>query len=53
MVEDTNKSRKWSTQSRKPALWHRHMEFGYDYHMPNRVAGVARGNFLHMEEHSA
>ena len=51
--EDAEKVRKWSTQSREPAPWYQHVELGYNYRMSNIVAGVARGNFLHMEEHIA
>ena len=51
--EDAEKVRKWSTQSREPAPWYQHIELGYNYRMSNIVAGVARGNMLHMEEHIA
>ena len=47
------KVRKWSTQSREAAPWYQHEELGYNYRMSNIVAGVARGNLLHMEEHIA
>ena len=51
--EDAEKVRKWSTQSREEAPWYQHAELGYNYRISNIVAGVARGNFLHMEEHIA
>ena len=51
--EDAEKVRKWSTQSREQAPWYQHTEVGYNYRISNIVAGVARGNFLHMEEHIA
>ena len=51
--EDAEKVRKWSTQSREDAPWYQHAELGYNYRISNIVAGVARGNFLHMEEHIA
>ena len=47
------KVRKWSTQSREAAPWYQHEELGYNYRMSNIVAGVARGNLLHIEEHIA
>lgn len=49
--EDADKVRKWSTQSREAAPWYQHEELGYNYRMSNIVAGVARGNMLHIEEH--
>ena len=52
-LEDAEMVRKWSTQSRDPAPWYQHSEVGYNYRISNIVAGVARGNFLHMEEHIA
>ena len=50
---DAEKVRKWSTQSREAAPWYQHEELGYNYRMSNIVAGVARGNFLHLREHIA
>ena len=47
------KVRKWSTQSREAAPWYQHEELGYNYRMSNIVAGVARGNMLHLREHIA
>ncbi len=51
--EDADKVRKWSTQSREDAPWYQHEELGYNYRMSNIIAGVARGNMLHIEEHIA
>ena len=51
--EDANKVRKWSTQSRENAPWYQHEELGYNYRMSNVIAGVARGQMLHLEEHIA
>ena len=48
-----DKVRKWSTQSREAAPWYQHEELGYNYRMSNIVAGVARGNMLHLREHIA
>ncbi len=45
------KARKWSTQSRERALWYQHNELGYNYRMSNVVAGMIRGQLLHLEEH--
>lgn len=41
----------WATQSREPALWYQHNEIGYNYRMSNVVAGIGRGQLLHVEEH--
>lgn len=50
---DAEKVRKWSTQSREAAPWYQHEELGYNYRMSNIIAGVTRGNMLHIEEHIA
>lgn len=47
------KARFWSTQSRDPAPWYQHSELGYNYRMSNVVAGIGRGQLLHLEEHRA
>ena len=49
--EAAGKIRKWSTQSRDPAPWYQHTELGYNYRMSNVIAGVVRGQLLHLEEH--
>lgn len=49
--EAAKKARKWSTQSRENAAWYQHEEIGYNYRMSNLVAGVVRGQLLHLEEH--
>ena len=51
--EDADKVRKWSTQSREAAPWYQHEELGYNYRMSNIVAGIVRGNMLHIDEHIA
>jgi dTDP-4-amino-4,6-dideoxygalactose transaminase len=51
--EDANKVRKWSTQARENAPWYQHEELGYNYRMSNIIAGIARGNMLHIDEHIA
>ena len=52
-LEDANKARKWSTQSRENAPWYQHEEVGYNYRMSNVIAGVIRGQYPHLEEHIA
>lgn len=47
------KVRKWSAQAREAAPWYQHEELGYNYRMSNVIAGVIRGQFLHLEEHIA
>lgn len=47
----SDKARKWSTQSRENAPWYQHEEIGYNYRMSNVIAGVVRGQLLHLEEH--
>ncbi len=41
----------WSTQARENALWYQHEEIGYNYRMSNVVAGIGRGQLLHVQEH--
>jgi dTDP-4-amino-4,6-dideoxygalactose transaminase len=52
-LEDANKARKWSTQSRENAPWYQHEELGYNYRMSNIIAGVVRGQLQYLEEHIA
>ena len=52
-LEDANKVRKWSTQSRENAPWYQHEEIGYNYRMSNIVAGVVRGQIPYLNEHIA
>lgn len=52
-VEEANKCRKWSTQSREDAAWYQHEEMGYNYRMSNIVAGVVRGQLPYLDEHIA
>lgn len=49
--EDRDKSLFWSTQSREKAPWYQHEEIGYNYRMSNIVAGIGRGQLMHLEEH--
>ncbi|MBR2409081.1 MAG: aminotransferase class I/II-fold pyridoxal phosphate-dependent enzyme [Lachnospiraceae bacterium] len=48
-----DKARKWSTQARENAPWYQHEEYGYNYRMSNILAGIGRGQLLHLEEHIA
>jgi dTDP-4-amino-4,6-dideoxygalactose transaminase len=52
-MEDADKIRKWSTQSREDAPWYQHEELGFNYRMSNVIAGVVRGQIPHLEEHIA
>lgn len=52
-THDYEKTRKWSTQSRENAPWYQHEEIGYNYRMSNVIAGVVRGQLIHLEEHIA
>lgn len=52
-IDDANKVRKWSTQSRENAPWYQHEEIGYNYRMSNVIAGCVRGQMIHLEEHIA
>lgn len=49
--EARKKAFKWATQSREPAPWYQHEEIGYNYRMSNVVAGIGRGQLVHLEEH--
>lgn len=50
-LEDANRVRKWSTQSREDAPWYQHEDIGYNYRMSNFVAGVVRGQIPYLEKH--
>ena len=49
--EKRDKAFFWSTQSREKEYWYQHEEIGYNYRMSNVVAGVGRGQLLHLDEH--
>lgn len=51
--EEREKAFFWATQSREPELWYQHEEIGYNYRMSNVVAGIGRGQLLHLDEHVA
>lgn len=41
----------WATQSKEPTPWYEHKEIGYNYRMSNVVAGIGRGQLMHLDEH--
>lgn len=41
----------WATQAREAAPWYQHEEIGYNYRMSNIVAGIGRGQLIHVDEH--
>ena len=49
--EAVSKARFWATQARDAAPWYQHSELGYNYRMSNIVAGIGRGELLHLGEH--
>ena len=46
-----SKVRFYSTQARDAAPWYQHSHIGYNYRMSNIVAGIGRGQLLHINEH--
>lgn len=52
-IDNANKVRKWSTQSRENAPWYQHEEVGYNYRMSNVIAGCVRGQIPYLEQHIA
>lgn len=48
-----DRARKWSAQSRENVPWYQHEEIGYNYRMSNVIAGIVRGQYLHLPEHIA
>ncbi len=51
--KDRAKALFWATQARENAPWYQHEEIGYNYRMSNVVAGIGRGQLLHLKEHRA
>ena len=49
--EDAEHARKWATQARDKAPWYQHTELGYNYRLSNVLAGIGRGQLLHLQEH--
>lgn len=52
-AKERDKAFFWSTQARDKAYWYQHSEIGYNYRMSNVVAGIGRGQLVHLEEHRA
>lgn len=50
-VEMVKKARFLASQSREPKLYYEHKEVGYNYRMSNIVAGIGRGQLLHLDDH--
>lgn len=46
-----NKTRFWAAQSKDSAPHYQHSEIGYNYRMSNILAGIGRGQLLHLNEH--
>lgn len=51
--EITKKSTFLATQARDPARHYQHSQIGYNYRMSNIVAGIGRGQLIHLDEHKA
>lgn len=51
--EAIKKARNLATQARDNARFYLHSQLGYNYRMSNVVAGIGRGQLLHLEEHKA
>jgi len=49
--EAIKRARFYATQARDPAPHYQHSVIGYNYRMSNIVAGIGRGQILHLEEH--
>ena len=49
--EAIKRARFYATQARDPAPHYQHSVIGYNYRMSNVVAGIGRGQLLHLDEH--
>lgn len=49
--EDVERARFLSRQARDPARHYQHSTIGYNYRMSNIVAGIGRGQMLHINDH--
>lgn len=49
--EDEAKGRKLATQARDNAPWYQHTLYGYNYRLSNVLAGIGRGQLMHIQEH--
>ena len=52
-AEKREKAFFYATQAREDAPWYAHKEIGFNYRMSNVVAGIGRGQLLHLAEHRA
>ena len=50
-LDALEKARYWATQAKEPYPYYYHTELGYNYRMSNIVAGIGRGQLLHIQEH--
>ena len=50
-VEIIKKARYLSSQARESKVYYEHKEVGYNYRMSNIVAGIGRGQLLHLDDH--
>lgn len=50
-TEDVERARFLSRQARDPARHYQHSVIGYNYRMSNIIAGIGRGQLLHIQEH--
>ena len=49
--EQRDKALFWATQARESVIWYQHNEMGYNYRMSNVLAGIGRGQMIHVDEH--
>lgn len=49
--EAADKARFWSTQAKEDYPWYEHKEIGYNYRMSNIIAGIGRGQMMHLTQH--
>lgn len=52
-AEDRSRALFLATQAREKAPWYQHEKIGYNYRMSNLLAGVGRGQLIHLKEHRA
>lgn len=52
-AEAIARARFLSTQARDPAPWYQHSTLGWNYRMSNVLAGIGRGQMLHIDERVA
>lgn len=50
-AEARKKALFWATQARENTRWYQHEQTGYNYRMSNILAGIGRGQLLHLQEH--